>query len=81
MHELSELEKATLKSLAEEVDYSLSGHASTEDITRNFPKYLRGNVKKCLGNIRTKKLCNRVGGKRNTRWRLSREGLNVAKQF
>ena len=78
MSNLSVLEKATLQSLASSCNYSLSAHAPTEYVTGNFKRHLRGDVKKALRDLRKKRYCYKQGGKRNTRWHLSREGLSQA---
>ena len=78
MSELSVLERATLQALANVCGYSLTGHASKEDVSRKFAGHLRGNVKKALETLRKKQYCTHVGGKRSTRYRLSKDGLSLA---
>ena len=78
MSELSVLERATLQALADKCNYSLSGHASKEDVTGKFARHLRGSVKGALQTLRKKGYCTLVGGKRSRRYRLSRYGLNQA---
>jgi len=53
-------------------------HASTEDVTRHSKGHLKGEAKKVLKSLYSNNYCYLVGGKKNKRYKLTRDGLNLA---
>jgi len=78
MSDLTVLEKATLQALAGECGYSLHGSVSKEDVTRHFPGHLKGDAKKALESLNKNNYCYSVGGKKNKRYKLTKDGQNLA---
>jgi hypothetical protein len=75
MSELSVIQEATLKALADACNFSLAAHVPEQAVTRRFPRNLRGDVKKSLDKLRSKGYCTKHPTGKNMTWQLSRKGL------
>jgi hypothetical protein len=79
MTTLSPMEQATLQSLADACDYSLSAHVPAEAVMGNFKRHLRGDVRRSLKKLRAKGYCFEHPTRRNTTYQLTPFGLSTAK--
>ena len=78
---LKQMEQATLQALGDACNYSLSAHVPIEAVTRRFRSNLRGDAKKALRNLKRKGLCQEHPTGRNITWQLTRNGLNVLREY
>ena len=77
-NQLTQLQVATLKALADACNYSLSSHPPEQAILRKFPKNLRGDAKDCLKWLHRKGLCAKHPTHGQITYQLTQEGLRLA---
>jgi len=75
------MEKAVLLALAHACKYSLGAHPPIEAVTTNFPRNLRGDVKRNLRNLRRRGYCQCHPTRGGQTWQLTPEGLAIARGY
>jgi len=79
--DITVIEEATLRALADACNYSLSAHVPVEAVTARFQTHLRGEAKKALERLRRKDYCYKHPTGRSMTWQLTRKGLDMAKDL